>query len=70
MANFKEVNKAIKTMFPNLNIDIVRGDGYIYYDGDEFDNIDSLYTHPVSTPTDDVIRLCVDDIEDYLINHL
>lgn len=63
MANFAAVNKAIKKAFPTLDIQAVRCEGYVYFDGDNgFDKIQSIYTHPVSTTTDTMIRLCVNEI--------
>lgn len=63
MANFATVNKAIKNAFPNLDIQAVRGKGYVYFDGDDgFDKIKSVYTHPTSTTTDTMVRLCVNEI--------
>tara|TARA_Y100000004_G_C8627055_1_gene291298 strand:+ start:271 stop:405 length:135 start_codon:yes stop_codon:yes gene_type:complete len=38
----------------------VRGDGYIYFDGAE---IPSIYVHPVTTPTETVIRLVQAEID-------
>ena len=65
MAIFREVNKAIKITFPTLDIEVVRGEGYIYFDGlDGFDKIDSVYAHPTSTSTDDVVRMCAAEIQD------
>ena len=52
MANFRTVNRRIVTH--NLNIEVVRGDGYIWFDGAE---ISSIYVHPVTTPTETVIQL-------------
>jgi hypothetical protein len=66
MANFKDVNRAIRKEFPNMDIEVVRGEGYVYFSGDDVDGIDSIYTHPVSTSTSDVIRLCVFEIEHFL----
>lgn len=67
MANMTVVNKAIKTKFPTLDIQVIRGDGYIYFDGkDGFDKIDSTYVNPVSTSTETVIKLVIQDIEHYL----
>lgn len=64
MANFSEVNKAIKQAYPSLDIQAVRGNGYIYFDGEDgFDEIPSLYVHPTSTTTQTVIRLCLEEIE-------
>lgn len=69
MANMKEVNKVIKCEFKNLDIVAVRGDGYIYYSGaDGFDQIASLYTNPVTTSTEIVIKLVLQDIKHYLEN--
>jgi hypothetical protein len=63
MANFSAVNKAIKKTFPTLDIQAVRGKGYVYFDGDNgFDRVESIYTHPTSTSTEVMIRLCVNEI--------
>lgn len=63
MANFAAVNKAIKKAFPTLDILAVRCNGYVYFDGrNGFDRIKSIYTHPTSTTTDTMIRLCVNEI--------
>lgn len=65
MANIREVNKAIKSEFPALDIEVVRGEGYLYFDGDDgFDVVDSVYTHPTSTSTATAIRLCIASIRD------
>lgn len=64
MANFAEVNKAIKAAFPDLNIKAVRGNGYVYFDGDDgFDKIESIMVHPTSTSTKDMIRLVLEAIK-------
>lgn len=63
MANMKEVNKAIKKTFPSLDVYLVKGSGYVYYDGEDgFDKIDSLYSNPVSTKTADMIKMAIEDI--------
>lgn len=63
MANMKEVNKAIKRQFPDLDIEAVRGDGYVYFDGDDgLDVVPSIYAHPPVTPTGDMARMCFDRI--------
>lgn len=63
MANFAAVNKAIKKAFPTLDIEAVRCKGYVYFDGDNgFDKIESIYSHPTSTTTDTMIRLCLNEI--------
>lgn len=65
MANFAAVNKALKAAYPTLDIKAVRGEGYVYFDGDQvFDNVESIYSHPTSTPTDDMIRMCIENIEE------
>lgn len=67
MANFKQVNVEIKKAFPALDIEVVRGEGYVYFTGEDgYDTLESIYTHPVSTSTEDVIRLCIDEIESSL----
>lgn len=63
MANFAAVNKAIKKAFPTLDIQAVRCKGYVYFDGDNgFDKIPSIYSHPTSTTTETMIRLCLNEI--------
>jgi hypothetical protein len=61
MANFKKVNSAINHEFPNLAVEVVRGVGYVYFVGDL--EIDSIMTHPTSTSSEDLIRLCLDSIK-------
>lgn len=64
MANMAAVNKAIRRKFPALDIEAVRGAGYVYFHGvDGFDKVPSVYAHPPVTPTNDMIRLCVESIE-------
>lgn len=60
MANFAAVNAAIKAAFPTLDIQAIRCKGYVFFDGNNgFDNIESVYSHPTSTTTDTMIRLCL-----------
>lgn len=66
MANFKQVNKAVKQQFPHLDIEVVRGEGYVYFSGEDGYNIDSIWTHPTSTNTEDMVRLVIDQIEYYI----
>lgn len=66
MANFKQVNKALKTTINGLDIEVVRGEGYVYFCGDVGIDIPSVYSHPTSTTTDDMIRLCRWQIEKHL----
>ena len=62
MANFKKVNKTIKTT-TGLDIEVVRGDGYVWFDGDDgFDKIESIYVNPVTTTTTDLVRICLEEI--------
>jgi len=64
MARFNEVNREIKKAFPSLDIEVVRGEGYVYFTGDsayEYD-VESIMTHPVSTSTEDLIRMCKEEI--------
>ena len=64
MANFSKVNKAIKLKHPHLDIIAVRGNGYVYFDGDDgFDKITSIYTNPVSITTETLINLCLQEID-------
>ena len=54
----------IKHQFPKLNIVAVRGDGYVYFDGtDGYLELDNIYANPASTSTDDMFRLCKEEIE-------
>ena len=68
MANMKEVNKRIKEVFGcDIGIEAVRGEGYIYFDGYYgYDKVESIMAHPVSTNTEDVTRMCVENIKDYI----
>lgn len=66
MANFKKVNKEIKNTFPNLDIEVVRGNGYVYFDGvDGFDKVESIYTNPTTTETETLLKLCIESIIDH-----
>ena len=65
MANMKSVNNGIKKSFlGDIGIEAVRGNGYIYFDGvNGFDKVESIMSNPVSTSTEDAIRLCVNNID-------
>jgi hypothetical protein len=64
MANMLAVNSAIKKQFPDMDIEAVRGNGYVYFDGDDgFDVVKSVCAHPSVTPTADMIRICIETIE-------
>jgi hypothetical protein len=68
MANFKQVNRSDQKEFPDLHIDVVRGTGYVYFSGDVgFGKINSIMAHPTSTTTEDMIRICISEVE-YSIN--
>lgn len=63
MANMKTVNRAIKANFPNLDIEAVRGDGYVWFDGVHgADCINSIYVHPVTADTAKLISMCLYEI--------
>ena len=65
MANFAAVNRALKAAYPALDIKAVRGDGYVYFDGDDgFDKIDSIFVHPVNTSTEDLTRIVIEAVAD------
>lgn len=65
MANMRDVNKAIKQWFPNLEIEAVRGDGYVYFvHSDKYEQLESVYANPPTTPTGEMIRLCLEQIQD------
>lgn len=65
MANMREVNKAIKATFPDLKLEAVRGDGYVYFDGEGFDDIPSVMANPVATKTADMVRLCLESVSEF-----
>ena len=60
MANFRTVNRRI--VKHGLKIEVVRGDGYIWFEGAQ---IPSIYVHPVTTPTETVIELAQAEIDDF-----
>ena len=62
MANFKEVNKRVRSQFPEINIEVLRGCGYFYYSGEHGESLDSVMAHPITTSTDDVARMAIDDV--------
>lgn len=64
MANMKEVNKAIKAAYPDLKVELVRGDGYAYFAhaDDSYKEFPSIMSHPPVTPTDAMIRMALDTI--------
>mgnify|MGYP003674616715 CR=1 FL=1 len=70
MANFKQVNKAItqhvSENHPHIDISVeaVRGEGYVYFLGPQ--EIPSVCAHPVSTSTEDMVRMCCEDIDRFL----
>jgi hypothetical protein len=63
MANMAQVNKALKATYPLLDIEVVRGEGYVYFDGDDgFDKIDSIFVNPTSTSTADLTRIVIEAV--------
>ena len=63
MANFAAVNKALKAAYPALDIAVVRGDGYVYFDGDDgFARINSIFVHPTCTSTVDLTRIVIEAV--------
>lgn len=67
MANFKAVNKALKAAYPLLDIEVVRGQDYVYFDGnDGFDKVDSVCVHPTSTSTSDLTRIVIEAVSDLI----
>jgi len=64
MANFKQVNKAVNEAFPERDIEVVRGEGYVYFDGDDgFNKYESIYVHPVSISTERLIEMTIEHIK-------
>jgi len=68
MANMKTVNQYIKTNYQQYEIKAYRGEGYVYFVFG-FHEIESLYANPVSTPTDRMVDMCLEQIQDYLISN-
>jgi len=67
MANFAAVNKALKTAYPALDIKVMRGEGYVYFGGDDgFDKIDSIFVHPTCTSTADLTRFVIESVSDLI----
>lgn len=68
MANMTHVNQYIKANFPELDIEVVRGEGYVYFDGvDGFDKVESIYVHAPSVSTNDLVDMCMQQIQDSII---
>ena len=69
MAVFREVNKAIqkhvaeKHPHKDIVIEAVRGAGYVYFNPLE---IPSVYAHPIGTSTEDMVRLCCQEVDAFL----
>jgi len=64
VANMAAVNKAIKAQFPYLDIEAVRGSGYVYFVGDDgLDKVYSIYSHPPATPTSLMIQMAIEEIQ-------
>lgn len=67
MANFKQVNAAVKAKFPNVDVTVVRGVGYVYFStGESFVEPQSIVCHPVNTSTEDLTKWCIEQVEDWL----
>ncbi len=65
MANMRIVNQYIKTNFPTLKIEAVRGDGYVYFDGEDgFDKVESLMVCSTSVDTSTLVDLVLEQIQD------
>lgn len=70
MANFRKVNAEIKAI-TGMDIEAVRGEGYVYFDGkDGFDKIESIYANPVTTPTDEMTLFCIEAIHALIIHRV
>lgn len=63
MASFRDINRAIRDRFPGLDIEAGRGAGYVYFYGKDADGVDSIYAHPVSTPTACMVRMALENID-------
>lgn len=65
MANMRIVNRYVKTNFPTLKIEAVRGDGYVYFDGEDgFDKVESLMVCSTSVSTETLVDMVMEQIQD------
>lgn len=63
MANFAAVNRALRAAYPKLDIEAVRGESYVYFGGnDGLDKISSIYVHPSSIKTAEMIQIVLEAI--------
>ena len=65
MITLKQLNTFIKGQYPGLDIELVKGDGYFYFTGDDgFDLVDSIYVNALNQPTiewwHDTIKTSID----------
>lgn len=52
MITIKRLNKEIKARYPDLDIELVQGEGYFYFDGDDgLDKIESIYVFRLNQPS-------------------
>ena len=66
MASMKLVNKMIKSAFPNLDIEAVKGPGYVYFNGnDGLDKIPSTYVHVPAYTTEQLAEILIFDIKQH-----
>ena len=65
MANMRHVNQYIKTNFPDLKVEAVCGEGYVYFDGEDGLDIGSIYVNPVSISTDDLMEIIMETLDEY-----
>ena len=65
MANMRIVNQYIKSNFPDLKVEAVRGEGYVYFDGEDGLDIGSIYVNPVSISTDDLMEIIMETLDEY-----
>ena len=64
MANFAAVNKSLKAAYPLLDIEVVRGKGYVYFSGeDAFGKIESICCHPTSTSTEKLTHFVIQSVQ-------
>lgn len=72
MANFKNVNRMLQKYFcargEHLNIEVVSGEGYMYYVGPV--EIDSIMVHPLSISTQQLFEFAKQDIKAAMMKEL
>jgi hypothetical protein len=60
-----KVNKALKAAYPDKEIEVVAGSGYMYFCGMDGENIPSIYVHPRSVNAAYRMKIVMADVAAY-----